>query len=217
MLNTERYIKHAIQEKLPVCVCINKVDRLILELKLPPADAYFKLRNIIDEINSIIRYIERIWFLLKTKKHHQTSSTRFTAVSGILNVSDSCLKLRNIIKHHQQNLQHYQVNWRINNQFVGFVWNDVWTTKGGKLRNVIMHNVIWANQKTEFEFWVSLATCICKIWCYVLSHICRSISRHFKHSVDMLMVCMWYLLQAGKHISEINSIIRQIVHDWYLL
>jgi len=23
-------------------------------------------------------------------------------------------------------------------------------TKGGKLRNIIMHNVIWANQKTEF-------------------------------------------------------------------
>ncbi|XP_052246978.1 116 kDa U5 small nuclear ribonucleoprotein component-like [Dreissena polymorpha] len=55
MLNTERYIKHAIQEKLPVCVCINKIDRLILELKLPPADAYFKLRNILDEINGIIK------------------------------------------------------------------------------------------------------------------------------------------------------------------
>lgn len=54
MLNTERFIKHAIQEKLPVCVCINKIDRLILELKLPPTDAYFKLRNILDEINGIV-------------------------------------------------------------------------------------------------------------------------------------------------------------------
>ncbi|XP_060572589.1 116 kDa U5 small nuclear ribonucleoprotein component-like [Ruditapes philippinarum] len=54
MLNTERFIKHAIQEKLPVCVCINKIDRLILELKLPPTDAYFKLRNIMDDINGII-------------------------------------------------------------------------------------------------------------------------------------------------------------------
>jgi len=57
MLNTERYIKHAIQEKLPVVVCINKIDRLILELKLPPTDAYFKLRNILDEINGIIRWV----------------------------------------------------------------------------------------------------------------------------------------------------------------
>ncbi|XP_064613567.1 LOW QUALITY PROTEIN: 116 kDa U5 small nuclear ribonucleoprotein component-like [Liolophura sinensis] len=54
MLNTERLIKHAVQEKMAVTICINKVDRLILELKLPPTDAYYKLRNILDEVNSII-------------------------------------------------------------------------------------------------------------------------------------------------------------------
>ncbi len=56
MLNTERLIKHAIQKKLPITHCINKVDRLILELKLPPNDAYYKLRHIIDEVNALIRY-----------------------------------------------------------------------------------------------------------------------------------------------------------------
>ena len=55
MLNTERLIKHAIQEKLAICLCVNKIDRLILELKLPPTDAYYKLRNIIDEVNGLIR------------------------------------------------------------------------------------------------------------------------------------------------------------------
>jgi len=54
MLNTERLIKHAMQERLAVTIVINKIDRLILELKLPPADAYFKLRQIVDEVNSII-------------------------------------------------------------------------------------------------------------------------------------------------------------------
>uniref|UniRef100_A0ACB8ET38 U5 small nuclear ribonucleoprotein component n=1 Tax=Sphaerodactylus townsendi TaxID=933632 RepID=A0ACB8ET38_9SAUR len=54
MLNTERLIKHAVQEKLAVTVCINKVDRLILELKLPPTDAYYKLRHIVDEVNGLI-------------------------------------------------------------------------------------------------------------------------------------------------------------------
>ena len=34
-----------------------QIDRLILELKLPPADAYFKLKHIIDEINSILRLV----------------------------------------------------------------------------------------------------------------------------------------------------------------
>lgn len=58
MLNTERVLKHAVQEKLAVTLCINKIDRLILELKLPPTDAYFRLKHIIDEINGLLRYVE---------------------------------------------------------------------------------------------------------------------------------------------------------------
>ena len=54
MLNTERLIKHAILEKLPITLCINKIDRLIIELKLPPNDAYYKLKHIIDEVNALI-------------------------------------------------------------------------------------------------------------------------------------------------------------------
>lgn len=54
MLNTERMLKHAVQEKQAITVCINKIDRLILELKLPPQDAYFKLKHIIEEINSLL-------------------------------------------------------------------------------------------------------------------------------------------------------------------
>lgn len=55
MLNTERLLKHALQENISVAVCINKIDRLILELKLPPQDAYYKIRHILDEINGIIK------------------------------------------------------------------------------------------------------------------------------------------------------------------
>ncbi|KAL9696358.1 hypothetical protein quinque_015643 [Culex quinquefasciatus] len=53
-LNTERLLKHAIQERLAITVCINKVDRLMLELKLPPQDAYFKLKHIVEEINGLL-------------------------------------------------------------------------------------------------------------------------------------------------------------------
>ena len=38
MLQTERLVKHAMQEQLSLTLVINKVDRLALELKLPPAD-----------------------------------------------------------------------------------------------------------------------------------------------------------------------------------
>jgi 116 kDa U5 small nuclear ribonucleoprotein component len=33
---------------------VNKMDRLILELKLPPTDAYFKLKHVIEEVNTVI-------------------------------------------------------------------------------------------------------------------------------------------------------------------
>ncbi|VDD82645.1 unnamed protein product [Mesocestoides corti] len=54
LMNTERLLKHALQERLPILLCLNKIDRLILELKLPPNDAYYKIKNIIDEVNSLI-------------------------------------------------------------------------------------------------------------------------------------------------------------------
>lgn len=54
MINTERLLKHALKENMAITLCINKIDRLILELRLPPNYAYHKLKRIIDEVNSII-------------------------------------------------------------------------------------------------------------------------------------------------------------------
>eukprot|EP01118_Nematostelium_gracile_P006616 TRINITY_DN2127_c0_g1_i2.p1 TRINITY_DN2127_c0_g1~~TRINITY_DN2127_c0_g1_i2.p1 ORF type:complete len:820 (+),score=207.79 TRINITY_DN2127_c0_g1_i2:457-2916(+) len=54
MVQGERLIKMAVQENLPIVLIINKIDRLILELKLPPNDAYFKIRHTLDEINALI-------------------------------------------------------------------------------------------------------------------------------------------------------------------
>ena len=53
-INTEQIIKHTILEGIPLTLLINKMDRLILELKLPPADAYFKLKHVIEEVNTVI-------------------------------------------------------------------------------------------------------------------------------------------------------------------
>ncbi|RMY71412.1 hypothetical protein D0863_05166 [Hortaea werneckii] len=51
---TELAIKHAALANLPMVLLINKMDRLILELKLPPADAYFKLKHVVEEVNTCI-------------------------------------------------------------------------------------------------------------------------------------------------------------------
>ena len=53
-INAEQIIKHAILEDLSLTLIINKMDRLILELKLPPTDAYFKLKHVIEEVNTVI-------------------------------------------------------------------------------------------------------------------------------------------------------------------
>ncbi|KAF2467433.1 elongation factor 2 [Lindgomyces ingoldianus] len=53
-VNTEQIIKHAVLEDLPLTLVVNKLDRLILELKLPPQDAYFKIKHVIEEVNTVI-------------------------------------------------------------------------------------------------------------------------------------------------------------------
>ena len=53
-VNTEQIIKHAVLEDIPLTLIINKMDRLILELKLPPNDAYYKLKHVIEEVNTVI-------------------------------------------------------------------------------------------------------------------------------------------------------------------
>lgn len=54
LMNTERLLIHALRERMAITLCINKIDRLIFELRLPPNDAYHKLKRIIDEVNLII-------------------------------------------------------------------------------------------------------------------------------------------------------------------
>ncbi|GBF96527.1 116 kDa U5 small nuclear ribonucleoprotein component-like, partial [Raphidocelis subcapitata] len=54
MAVTERAVRQAVAEGLAVTLLISKVDRLILELKLPPADAYYKLKHTIEEVNKTL-------------------------------------------------------------------------------------------------------------------------------------------------------------------
>ena len=53
-INTQQIIKYAVLEDMPIVLVINKMDRLILELKLPPTDAYFKIKHVVEEVNTVI-------------------------------------------------------------------------------------------------------------------------------------------------------------------
>lgn len=54
MLHTEMLLRQIVSEGLPLVLLINKVDRLILELKLPPNDMYYKLRHLIESVNAFV-------------------------------------------------------------------------------------------------------------------------------------------------------------------
>lgn len=58
-IHTEMVVRQAIAEGLPICLVLNMVDRLIVELKLPPRDAYYKLQHVIDEVNELISSASR--------------------------------------------------------------------------------------------------------------------------------------------------------------
>ncbi|EGO05279.1 hypothetical protein SERLA73DRAFT_118840 [Serpula lacrymans var. lacrymans S7.3] len=58
MINTEHIIRHAMQEGIKMTLVVNKIDRLILELRIKPADAYYKIKHTIEEINTFISGID---------------------------------------------------------------------------------------------------------------------------------------------------------------
>jgi len=114
MLNTEQLIKHALQERLAVTVCINKIDRLILELKLPPTDAYYKLRHVIDEINA----------LLSTYSDTETTAPISPLLGNVCFASSQyafCFTLASFAKLYCEDTP--QVDYR---EFAKRLWGDVY-------------------------------------------------------------------------------------------
>ena len=45
----------ALKNKSTILLVLNKLDRLVLELKLPPNDAYYKIKHTLDEVNMQIQ------------------------------------------------------------------------------------------------------------------------------------------------------------------
>lgn len=59
MSQTEAVVKYCVRENLPIVLVVNKLDRLVLELKLPPTDAYFKIRQTIGEVNAVVSSVSK--------------------------------------------------------------------------------------------------------------------------------------------------------------
>ncbi|KAF9011146.1 Calreticulin family-domain-containing protein [Cyathus striatus] len=57
MVGTEAIIRHALEQNIKITLVVNKIDRLILELRIKPNDAYYKIKHTIEEINTFISNI----------------------------------------------------------------------------------------------------------------------------------------------------------------
>lgn len=53
-LATELLIKKAASMRLEIVLVISKIDRLITEMRIPPQDAYHKIRYVIDSVNDLL-------------------------------------------------------------------------------------------------------------------------------------------------------------------
>ena len=81
--------------------------------------------------------------------------------------------------------KHQNGNWHIDNQFFGPLEVTFGQTKGGKLYNITQR---YLGQSKGLIFCISLHARTCNVWRYMLSRICRIIRRHFKCSLDTLIM-----------------------------
>jgi len=86
-VHMERMMKHALQEKQNFVLVVNGVDRLVVELKLPPTDAYHKLRYCIEDINETL---EKLYDTVGTEVD---SRTYFSPVKGNVLFASSLFRM----------------------------------------------------------------------------------------------------------------------------
>ena len=77
-LHTELLLRQCLQvEGLPLTLLINKLDRLWMEVLLPPDDTYYKIRHTIDTINQFIHNNHRLYSPKKDYFHPAKGNVAF--------------------------------------------------------------------------------------------------------------------------------------------
>lgn len=121
MLHTEKIIKAAIKENLDIVLCINKIDRLVLELKLPPNDAYFKIKHIIDEFNRVVS--ENLHYNTERKQHFVSPD------SGNVIFTSSLYGIIFTLESYARKYNELYSTTTDPKQFSKFLWGDIYFNK----------------------------------------------------------------------------------------
>ena len=56
-LHDEMLLRQIVSEGLPIVLVLNKLDRLIVDLKLPVEDSFYKIRHAIEEVNAFVKKV----------------------------------------------------------------------------------------------------------------------------------------------------------------
>ncbi|XP_008809463.2 LOW QUALITY PROTEIN: elongation factor-like GTPase 1 [Phoenix dactylifera] len=78
-IQTHAVLRQAWVEKLTPCLVLNKIDRLITELKLSPMEAYNRLQRIVHEVNGIVS-------AYKSEKYLSDVDSLLAGVAGEVNL-----------------------------------------------------------------------------------------------------------------------------------
>lgn len=113
MAQTESVVKQAMNECLKPILYINKIDRLINELKLPQKEIETRLNNIIEMINGLIEQYSSALFKKKWKVGFDKGTVILGSALngwGISKYSNSVPQFEKIIEYHQRNEIHLLKN-----------------------------------------------------------------------------------------------------------
>eukprot|EP01029_Cantina_marsupialis_P020376 TRINITY_DN4773_c0_g1_i1.p1 TRINITY_DN4773_c0_g1~~TRINITY_DN4773_c0_g1_i1.p1 ORF type:complete len:971 (+),score=330.09 TRINITY_DN4773_c0_g1_i1:186-3098(+) len=105
--NAERQLHEIVSLGLPVVVVLSKIDRLFGELKLPPEDAYHKIRYVLDQINAHLQSI------------HGYNAGRISPEKG--NVVFASSKYKFMFSLESLARKKFKNNWE---KFVGKMWGN---------------------------------------------------------------------------------------------
>eukprot|EP00928_Gymnodinium_smaydae_P051093 TRINITY_DN3461_c0_g3_i1.p1 TRINITY_DN3461_c0_g3~~TRINITY_DN3461_c0_g3_i1.p1 ORF type:complete len:982 (+),score=242.25 TRINITY_DN3461_c0_g3_i1:77-3022(+) len=118
--HVERMLKYALQEKLHVVLVVNSMDRLVVELKLPPNDAYHKLRYCIEEIN------ESLEKLYDSTGAEVDSRTYFSPLKGNVLFASSLFRMMFSLESYAQIYADIHEGSFEPKQFAKCLWGDLY-------------------------------------------------------------------------------------------
>lgn len=78
---TRLALKQAYSENIKAVLVLNKIDRLILEMKLTPLDAYVHLTQVLEQVNAVMGE------LFATEVYENEESTSVKQVSFLIFIS----------------------------------------------------------------------------------------------------------------------------------